>query len=56
MGGPASYFGQVKDKPRLGPAGEWDRQRLEGLFRLALRGAMLAAGLLYFYKVLVSLA
>ena len=35
MGGPTRYFGQVKDKPRLGPAGgRWDVARLRGLLRL----------------------
>jgi adenosylcobinamide-phosphate synthase len=36
MGGPTTYFGQVKDKPFLGPEGVWDDGRLARLVRLAL--------------------
>jgi adenosylcobinamide-phosphate synthase len=44
MGGPAVYFGQAVDKPRLGPPGQWDGPHLRRLFRLASRaGTGLAA-------------
>lgn len=49
VGGPASYFGQAKDKPVLGPAGtEWSDAKLRQLLRLGLATglalALLAAG------------
>lgn len=53
VGGPTPYFGQVKDKPRLGPSGgAWDVERLRALLRLvrfAGVGCAVAvwAGLLY---------
>ena len=34
MGGPTVYFGSVKDKPALGPEGEWSGERLARLPRL----------------------
>jgi len=37
MGGPAVYFGQAVDKPRLGPEGGWDGPHLRRLFRLVSR-------------------
>lgn len=44
MGGPAVYFGRAVDKPRLGPAGQWDGPHLRRLFTLVSRaGAGLAA-------------
>jgi len=37
MGGEALYFGQVREKPRLGPSGEgWDKRAIQSLFRLTL--------------------
>ncbi|MCF8085726.1 MAG: cobalamin biosynthesis protein [Desulfohalobiaceae bacterium] len=37
MGGEALYFGQVREKPRLGPSGgDWDRKAIQNLFRLTL--------------------
>jgi len=35
MGGPTLYSGQLKDKPRLGPDGDWSDGRLRRLTRLA---------------------
>lgn len=37
MGGEALYFGQVRQKPRLGPAeGRWNKKAIQSLFRLTL--------------------
>jgi adenosylcobinamide-phosphate synthase len=37
MGGEAVYFGQLRQKPSLGPdAGEWTKKAIQRLFRLAL--------------------
>lgn len=37
MGGEALYFGQVRQKPRLGPAeGHWNKKAIQNLFRLTL--------------------
>lgn len=37
MGGQAEYFGEVKDKPQLGPEGqEWTLEKLKTLFRLVV--------------------
>lgn len=45
MGGPAVYFGETKDKPRLGPeSGEWGRAELRRLLRLGAMVGLLAAG------------
>ncbi|WP_461210923.1 adenosylcobinamide-phosphate synthase CbiB [Desulfocurvus sp. DL9XJH121] len=45
VGGPATYFGELKDKPVLGPEdGRWDVARLRGLLRL-VRAAGLACAL-----------
>jgi adenosylcobinamide-phosphate synthase len=44
MGGPTVYFGKIKDKPVLGPAGAvWDRAKLFKLFRLTAKTGVLAA-------------
>lgn len=40
MGGPAVYFGQAVDKPRLGPRGGWDGPHLRLLFRVVSRAGM----------------
>lgn len=49
MGGPTVYFGEVKDKPLLGPDGEWTDEKLHVLMRLLLGGGLVAAGVLYLY-------
>ncbi|MBN2140702.1 MAG: adenosylcobinamide-phosphate synthase CbiB [Desulfovibrionaceae bacterium] len=43
MGGPAVYFGQRREKPVLGPQGEWTSTRLAALLRLTTRAGLLAA-------------
>jgi adenosylcobinamide-phosphate synthase len=46
MGGRAVYFGEVKEKPVLGPAGAvWDRQMVRSLIRLCKSTGHLAAWL-----------
>jgi adenosylcobinamide-phosphate synthase len=47
MGGPTPYFGEVIDKPRLGPphAGDWDSARLHALLRHVRRAGILWTGL-----------
>jgi adenosylcobinamide-phosphate synthase len=48
LGGPAVYFGVVKEKPVLGPQeGEWDDLLLEVLFRLILWSGVVCALILY---------
>jgi adenosylcobinamide-phosphate synthase len=44
MGGPAVYFGELKDKPRLGPDGEWGRREIRLLLRLGVMVGLLCAG------------
>lgn len=34
MGGKITYFGQIKEKPRLGPDGAWDSDKINELLRL----------------------
>lgn len=44
MGGPASYFGRVKDKPVLGPRGaEWPQEKLTRLRRLVRTSGIVLA-------------
>ncbi|WP_285904865.1 adenosylcobinamide-phosphate synthase CbiB [Pseudodesulfovibrio pelocollis] len=46
MGGKAVYFGEIKDKPVLGPAGAvWDRQMVRTLIRLCKSSGHLAGWL-----------
>jgi len=48
MGGPTTYFGSVKDKPVLGPAGQpWTPERLGGLLRLVRRAGLACALVLW---------
>lgn len=58
MGGPTPYFGEIKDKPHIGPEGEWDDYRLKRLIRLALAagiaGALIMAGYVWAMTVLAS--
>ncbi len=42
MGGPTRYFGEIKDKPFLGPLGvTWSTQRIRGMMRALLLAALL---------------
>lgn len=44
MGGPTIYFGESKDKPRLGPLGQpWTMQSVHDLRRVVLRAALICA-------------
>ncbi len=44
MGGPTRYFGEIKDKPFLGPLGvPWSAQRIRGMMRTLLLAALLCA-------------
>ncbi|THB66748.1 MAG: cobalamin biosynthesis protein CobD [Desulfovibrio sp.] len=44
MGGPTVYFGQTKDKPRLGPVDkDWDQDRILGLLRLVRASGVISA-------------
>jgi adenosylcobinamide-phosphate synthase len=58
-GGPAVYFGTVKDKPVRGPkdGGTWDDGRLKRLSRLAAVSGIGGAVLMqcYFYPLLHGL-
>ncbi|PTN32443.1 adenosylcobinamide-phosphate synthase CbiB [Desulfonatronum sp. SC1] len=54
MGGPTSYFGQIKAKPWLGPEGEpWTDQKLNELLRLALLAGLGICATLVLATVLV---
>jgi len=53
MGGPAVYFGQAVDKPRLGPRGGWDGPHLRLLCRLVSRAGMGLAVLGAFVLILI---
>jgi adenosylcobinamide-phosphate synthase len=54
MGGKAVYFGEVKEKPAIGPAeGEWTSLKLKRLGCLVMTTAIFAAVLLDIYFVLV---
>ena len=47
MGGPTVYFGEMKDKPVLGPVGEnWDRKKIWALIRLCQSTGSKAAWIL----------
>lgn len=53
MGGPATYFGEVKLKPVLGPEGYvWGLEKLQKLFRLVLLAGFAGVLLLQAVKVL----
>ncbi len=43
MGGQYVYFGQAKNKPLLGPEGEWDARATARLFRLVTACGVLTA-------------
>jgi adenosylcobinamide-phosphate synthase len=56
MGGPTPYFGEITDKPLIGPEGEWADGKLARLDRLALAtglaGALLMAGYVWAMTIL----
>jgi adenosylcobinamide-phosphate synthase len=56
MGGPAVYFGQLKEKPVIGPAGGWTLDKIRKLRSLVLASGLLAAAFLFLYFVLIRLA
>jgi adenosylcobinamide-phosphate synthase len=56
MGGPAVYFGEVKDKPVLGPEGDWTLDKVRRLRSLVLATGLLAAAGLFLYFVMIWLA
>ena len=43
VGGPTAYFGEVKDKPQIGPDGEWDAEKILRLLRLTMYSGILGA-------------
>jgi adenosylcobinamide-phosphate synthase len=48
MGGPTLYFGEIMQKPLIGPQGiAWDAQRIRGLIRQTRLAGLLAAACLY---------
>jgi adenosylcobinamide-phosphate synthase len=48
MGGPTLYFGEIKQKPLIGPQGiAWDAQRVRSLIRQMRLAGLLAAGAFY---------
>ena len=48
MGGPTLYFGEIRQKPLIGPQGiAWDAQRIRGLIRQIRLAGLLAAGSFY---------
>jgi adenosylcobinamide-phosphate synthase len=49
MGGPAVYFGEITDKPQLGPDGEWTDERLKQLWRLLALSGLTAAAVMSLY-------
>ncbi len=53
MGGKATYFGEEKEKPVIGPVGEWTSSKLKTLATLALYTAIMSAILLDIYFLLV---
>jgi len=56
VGGPATYFGVLKDKPVLGPAGtEWTDEGLRSLLVLCRTAGLLLAALAGLYAVLLRL-
>jgi len=49
VGGPAVYFGKIKDKPVLGPEGKaWDTGKIARLLTLTLVTGFIAAGIMIF--------
>jgi adenosylcobinamide-phosphate synthase len=56
VGGPASYFGTIKDKPVLGPAGsEWTDEKLSRLLILCRAAGLFLAALAGLYALLLKL-
>ncbi len=53
MGGKAVYFGEEKEKPVIGPEGEWTSLKLKRLGTLVLFSAIFSAVLLDLYFVMV---
>lgn len=53
MGGKAVYFGEVKEKPVLGPGGVWDEFKTQKLLNLITASGFLCAILLYVYFSIV---
>jgi adenosylcobinamide-phosphate synthase len=49
MGGPNVYFGELKDKPVMGPEGEWTDMLLGRLMKLVVVSALISAAVLYLY-------
>ncbi|MGE4555474.1 MAG: adenosylcobinamide-phosphate synthase CbiB [Desulfovibrionaceae bacterium] len=49
MGGKDVYFGETKDKPVMGPEGEWTDMRLTRLLKLVVVSALISAAVLYLY-------
>jgi len=48
MGGPTLYFGEIQQKPLIGPQGiAWDAQRIRSLLRQTRFAGLLAAGFFY---------
>jgi adenosylcobinamide-phosphate synthase len=48
MGGPTLYFGEIRQKPLIGPQGAaWDAQRIRSLIRQTRLAGLLAAGFFY---------
>ncbi len=57
VGGPAVYFGRLKDKPVLGPAeGAWDRVKTARLLRLVLATGLVATAALAVYFAMLFAA
>ncbi|MDL2307499.1 cobalamin biosynthesis protein [Desulfovibrio sp. OttesenSCG-928-C06] len=54
MGGPAVYAGKVKQKPVLGPAGNWDGVKIDALLRHLRRAGLLVTGVLTAILALAS--
>lgn len=55
MGGKAVYFGEVKDKPVLGPeAGAWDNDKVSTLIVLVLFSGLIGALCMYLYGLAVA--
>jgi len=55
MGGPAMYFGEVKEKPLLGPEGQaWSLDKLEKMFRLVVFSGFAGVILIQGVKVVLT--
>jgi len=53
MGGPTLYFGEIKQKPLIGPQGiAWDAQRIRALIRQTRLAGLLAA--VFFYLIALA--